>query len=244
MADSDSFKFASRRSVVIAKNGCVASSNPLSSQIGLDILKKGGNAADAAVAVAAALNVTEPMSTGLGGDAFCMFYDNAAKTVKGLNGSLKEILQPAIDLAERGFPVHELAAVFWAKGAGVLQWHKNAHGRELLLNGKAPGHGDIMRNPYLANTLKAAVSQNKSHRQQCEKTKATGSSLTNQKPQAAFSQNESHRQHSHKTKATGSILTKQKLQAAFSQNKSYRQHSHKIKATGSILTKQNPQAAF
>ncbi|GFR81265.1 gamma-glutamyltranspeptidase 1 [Elysia marginata] len=171
MADSDSFKFASRRSVVIAKNGCVASSNPLSSQIGLDILKKGGNAADAAVAVAAALNVTEPMSTGLGGDAFCMFYDNATKTVKGLNGSgrcpkalsLEKLKSEGFDQSHRLPQGHGHtvtvpgAASAWVDTVskyGSGKWHKNAHGRELLLNGKAPGHGDIMRNPYLANTLK------------------------------------------------------------------------------------------
>jgi gamma-glutamyltranspeptidase/glutathione hydrolase len=65
----------------------VASSQPLATAAGLAILQKGGNAADAAVAAAAALNVTEPGSTGLGGDAFALYYDQAARQVHALNGS-------------------------------------------------------------------------------------------------------------------------------------------------------------
>ena len=83
----DFIKNASRRSPVLAQHGAVASSQPLATMAGIQILQKGGNAADAAVATAAALNVTEPMSTGLGGDCFCLFYDTASRKVSGLNGS-------------------------------------------------------------------------------------------------------------------------------------------------------------
>lgn len=51
-----------------------------------DILKQGGNAADAAVAIAAALAVTEPCSTGPGGDAFCLFYNGNTGEIRGING--------------------------------------------------------------------------------------------------------------------------------------------------------------
>ncbi|KAI9311124.1 nucleophile aminohydrolase [Dichotomocladium elegans] len=83
----NSLPFISRRSAVYSTHGMVASSQPLATQAGLDILKKGGNAADAAVAVAAALNIFEPASTGIGGDAFCLYYDAKKRTVAGLNGS-------------------------------------------------------------------------------------------------------------------------------------------------------------
>jgi gamma-glutamyltranspeptidase/glutathione hydrolase len=75
------------RSVVRARQGMVATSQPLASQAGLDILKRGGNAVDAAIAMAAVLNVTEPNMTGIGGDAFMMVYSSKTKKLDGLNAS-------------------------------------------------------------------------------------------------------------------------------------------------------------
>uniref|UniRef100_A0A8C5M9B7 Gamma-glutamyltransferase YwrD n=1 Tax=Leptobrachium leishanense TaxID=445787 RepID=A0A8C5M9B7_9ANUR len=198
--------FISRRSPIVCTGGCVASSQPLATNIGLDILKKGGNAADAAVAVAAALNVTEPTSTGLGGDCFCLYFNAENKQIYGLNGSgrcpkalsiellkeqgfteesplpsnhahtvtvpgaaaawidtvslfgskqlsLLDILRPAIELAENGFPVSEVSAYLWKSSASLLQTPNN-NGAELLICGKAPEHGQFFKNPFLANTFK------------------------------------------------------------------------------------------
>ncbi|MCH2572870.1 MAG: gamma-glutamyltransferase, partial [Planctomycetes bacterium] len=79
--------FNSRRSSVVARNGIVATSQPLAAQVGIDVLKQGGNAVDAAVATAAALNVLEPMSTGIGGDMFALVWMNNTKKVVAVNGS-------------------------------------------------------------------------------------------------------------------------------------------------------------
>src|SRR5512141_762078 len=79
--------FASRRSPVYCRGGMVAASQPLAVAAGLQILSQGGNAADAAVAVAAALNVTEPTSTGIGGDMFALYFDARTQQISALNGS-------------------------------------------------------------------------------------------------------------------------------------------------------------
>ncbi|MHA1686459.1 MAG: gamma-glutamyltransferase [Candidatus Heimdallarchaeaceae archaeon] len=200
--------FNSRRSVVYSKNGMVATSQPLASEIGIEILRQGGNAADAAVAIAAALNVTEPCSTGIGGDMFCLFYNDKTKTIQGINGSgrapadlsiekleelgitgqvppfsvhaitvpgaaagwidtlemfgtmsLREVLTPAIKLAEDGFPVAPITARAWKVGEKQLKI--GPYGDELLTNGHAPKAGQIMKNSNLAQTFKALIEHGK-----------------------------------------------------------------------------------
>jgi gamma-glutamyltranspeptidase/glutathione hydrolase len=201
--------FPSRRSTVMGVRGMVSSSQPLASQAGIAILNQGGNAADAAVAVAAALNVTEPCSNGIGGDSFCLYWDAAKKEVKGINASgrspakmtlealekdglsskknggmipshnvhgvtvpgaaanwvdtvdrfgsgklkLAQILEPAIRLAEDGFPVHEIVAAAWDKSEEAIR-NASPNGNEMLLNGKAPKAGQVMKMPYLAQTFR------------------------------------------------------------------------------------------
>jgi gamma-glutamyltranspeptidase/glutathione hydrolase len=93
--------FASRRSPVIARYCMVAASQPLAVAAGLEILRKGGNAADSAVAVAAALNVTEPTSTGIGGDCFALYFDSSTGRVSALNGSGRAPAALSLDLLQR-----------------------------------------------------------------------------------------------------------------------------------------------
>ncbi len=81
------FSFNSHRSSVYSKNGIVATSQPLATAAGLGILAKGGNAADAAVAASATLNVTEPAFSGIGGDMFALYFSADTKRVAALNGS-------------------------------------------------------------------------------------------------------------------------------------------------------------
>ncbi|GAB4309478.1 MAG: gamma-glutamyltransferase [Promethearchaeota archaeon] len=92
--------FNSRRSPVVARGGVVAASEHLAAQAGLEIFRSGGNAADAAVATAAALNVTEPMMTGLGGDVFAIFYEASTRRVHGVNGSGRSPAELTLELAQ------------------------------------------------------------------------------------------------------------------------------------------------
>ena len=213
--------FRSRRSNVMATRGMVATSQPLAAQAGLSILQAGGNAADAAVATAAMLNVVEPISTGIGGDCFALYYDARTGAVTALNGSgrapagasieeitrlgyakmptytghtvsvpgavtgwsdllarhgrmsLADVLQPAIWTAEHGYPVSELIALAWRTQEKKLRrdpdWQSGdldngppqPSGLELLIDGRAPRPGEIMRIPTLAETLRGIAAEGK-----------------------------------------------------------------------------------
>ena len=189
------------RSAVRAQYGMVASSQPLASRVGLDILKNGGNAVDAAIAMAAMLNVTEPMMTGIGGDMFAMVYWAKTKELKGLNASgrapramsidyfksknitrmpqegmdsitvpgafdgwvtlhekygskkFADLLRPAIDYAENGFPVMEKTAEDWAAEVEKLK-RNSAASANYLIDGRPPRAGEIFRERNLSKTLR------------------------------------------------------------------------------------------
>jgi gamma-glutamyltranspeptidase/glutathione hydrolase len=86
--DGDWFsRVAAGRSVVRARHAMVASSQPLASEAGLDVLKRGGNAVDAAIAMAAVLSVTEPNMTGIGGDAFAMVHWSKTGRLEAINST-------------------------------------------------------------------------------------------------------------------------------------------------------------
>lgn len=136
-------EFNSYRSPVLATHGMVATSQPLAVAAGLEILQHGGNAADAAVATAAALNVTEPTSTGIGGDCFALYYNATTCRVTALNGSGRAPAALTLEkLAADGFtdtlpPFHAHTVTVPGAAAG---WHDliAAHGTLPLATVLAP----------------------------------------------------------------------------------------------------------
>jgi gamma-glutamyltranspeptidase/glutathione hydrolase len=175
---------------------------------GVEILKQGGNAADAAVATAAALNITEPCSTGIGGDVFCLYFDTKSKEMKGLNASgrapsalsleyladlgfvghlpprgphtvtvpgaaagwvdtierfgsidMQKVLAPAIKLGEEGFPVSPITAKAWSIEVPLLK--TRPYSEEMLIDGRAPRTGEIMKNLNLAKTFRELAEHGK-----------------------------------------------------------------------------------
>ena len=105
------------RSEVMARNGMVATSQPLAAQVGLDILKKGGNAVDAAVAVSAMLNLVEPMNVGVGGDLFAIIYIAKENKLYTLNASGKA--PSGQTLAHMNALGYSWDAQNWGPGSGM-----------------------------------------------------------------------------------------------------------------------------
>jgi gamma-glutamyltranspeptidase / glutathione hydrolase len=212
---------AQGRSEVMARNGMVTTSQPLAAETGLEILRKGGNAVDAAVATAAVLNLMEPMNVGLAGDMFAIIYTAKDHKLHVINASgmaasgetlaflnahgykwdpknngpgsgmahgvlsvtvpgaawgwgevldkfgtmkFKQVLAPAIQYAEQGFPVSERIASDWHLPKAV-----NADRSQLehccteldpdsvatwYIDGKEPKAGQIFKDPDLAKTFR------------------------------------------------------------------------------------------
>jgi gamma-glutamyltranspeptidase/glutathione hydrolase len=107
--------FRSQRSMAMARRGMVCTSQTLASEAGIDVLRRGGNAIDAAVCAAAVLGVVEPFSTGIGGDCFLLFWRQSENKLYGLNGSGRAPAALSHDLIKaRGheaMPVHGMLPV-------------------------------------------------------------------------------------------------------------------------------------
>ncbi len=120
--------FNNQRAPVFAKNGMACSSQPIAAAVGRDILRAGGNAADAAVAMAAMVNVTEPMMNGLGGDAMVLVHWNGAFI--GLNGSGRSGSRLTIDnLQAAGFSSMPKAGAATVSVPGALDAYLALHDR-------------------------------------------------------------------------------------------------------------------
>src|SRR5688500_13023615 len=109
------------RSTVYAPNGAIATSQPLASAAGLEVLRQGGNAIDAAVAAAAVLSVTEPHMTGIGGDMFAMVWLAKERKLVALNASGRAgSLMTRETLVSRGFRAGSQQGVMSVTVPGAL----------------------------------------------------------------------------------------------------------------------------
>jgi len=201
------------RSVAMGRHGAAATSHSLSTITALDILKRGGNATDAAIAACAVQCIVEPESTGIGGDNFVLYAPAGTDTRKGgkvygLNGSgrapaglssdfllakgikeigltdvhavtipgavdawaklnqrfgklpLADLLQPAIQFAEEGFPITERVSVDFNRGINVAKLSADANSAAVYLpGGKPPKAGDVMRLTAYAKVLREIAKQ-------------------------------------------------------------------------------------
>ena len=194
--------YLSARTPVFARN-VVSCSHPLASQAGLRMLQKGGNAVDAAVAAAAVMTLVEPVSNGLGSDAFCILWDG--KELHGLNGSgrapaawtpeyfrakygadtrtppkrgldavtvpgavgswvalserfgklpFADLLEPAIDIASRGYLVPPWVRMKWEAAREELQGLPG-FAQAFLPRGRSPQVGELFQFPSAARGLRA-----------------------------------------------------------------------------------------
>ncbi|MDO9250397.1 gamma-glutamyltransferase family protein [Hydrogenophaga sp.] len=194
--------YPSTRLPVFARN-LVSTSHPLAAQAGLRMLLQGGNAVDAAIAAAAALTITEPVSNGLGSDAFCILWDG--QRLHGLNASgtapmawtpdhfhrkygadaltppkrgidsvtvpgavagwatlserfgrlpFADLMQPAIELAERGCAVPVVVRQKWAAATPELQGQPG-FAEHFMPWGRAPQVGELFKFPAAARGLRA-----------------------------------------------------------------------------------------
>jgi gamma-glutamyltranspeptidase/glutathione hydrolase len=194
--------YTSTRLPVFARN-VVSTSHPLAAQAGLRMLWQGGNAVDAAIAAAAAITLTEPVSNGLGSDAFCILWDG--KALHGLNASgrapqtwtpeyfqrkygadaktppkrgfdsvtvpgavaswvamserfgklpFEDLLQPAIEIAERGYLLPVVVQQKWAAATPELQGLPG-FAQSFLPWGRAPQVGELFKFPAAAKGLRA-----------------------------------------------------------------------------------------
>ncbi|MGM9921551.1 MAG: gamma-glutamyltransferase family protein [Bhargavaea sp.] len=202
--------FRSQRHTVFAKNGVVATSQPLAAQAGIEIMRRGGNAIDAAIATAAALTVVEPTSNGIGGDAFALIWTEGklhglnasgpsalaatAEKVKALGHekmpvfgavpvtvpgapsawaevsrkfgklSLSETLEPAVRLAEEGYPLTPFLGKYWEVAYNKFKYLSEGSEEDrkafeawfdtFAPDGRPPKTGEMWRSPGHADTLR------------------------------------------------------------------------------------------